>query len=230
VSGVEEPTGTVQVGYYSLDGVFDIEEEINLPDQGGQAFMVRSYIFDTLHNGANIYTFNNSVYDSIYHLFGDSLVVSKLLGLSGDTLYGYDKIAIALVGLLGDDLDYDDLKKIVKASFQGVANERRKEMYRKIYSYSGTSNFEKFEFEKYTQLGMFYEDASIHIYVWQGYDGEYWLETRALSSEAYLYYKEMISQLSGRIDYSNIQSQVYSNIHNGLGIFAGYKEAFVRVR
>ena len=230
VSGVEEPTGTVQVGYYSLDGVLDIEGEINLPDQDGQAFMVRSYIFDTVNNGANIYTFNNSVYDSIYHSFGDSLIISKIGCLSGDTLFGYYNVATALVGLLGDDLEYDDLMKIVKASFQGVANERRKEMYRKIYSYSGTLNFERFEFERYTKLGMFYENSSIHIYVSQGYDGEYWMETRALSPEAYLYYKDYISQLSGRVDYSNIQSQVYSNIHNGIGIFAGYKESFVRVK
>jgi len=36
--------------------------------------------------------------------------------------------------------------------------------------------------------------------------------------------------LSNRIDYNNIQDPVYSNINNGVGIFAGYSQKMIRVK
>jgi hypothetical protein len=120
--------------------------------------------------------------------------------------------------------------KIQGIMVRSLISESTNKTFNRIDCYSGTANFEHFQFETYTLLGNFYEISSFDIYVWNFLEGEYWIDIKALSAEAYLYYEGYIAQLSNRIDYNNIQDPVYSNINNGVGIFAGYSQKMIRVK
>jgi hypothetical protein len=72
-------------------------------------------------------------------------------------------------------------------------------------------------------LGDFSEKTSVDIYTSYFYEGEYWIEFMDLSNEYYKFQKDYSLQISNRGDLSGAPVLVYSNIVNGVGIFAGYK-------
>ena len=71
---------------------------------------------------------------------------------------------------------------------------------------------------------IFFGDSNLAWAMQAGYtcDNEYWLRVETCSPEFYKYYKTYVLQVTQRMNPYAETIKVYSNITNGLGIFAGY--------
>jgi hypothetical protein len=226
---LDESPGTVQYKFYSIDEVYDIKCSIRMDENKKQGLMVRSFIFDTVR-GVDCYVFDELFYDTVKNVINDSGIFEKLLLFKGDTIYRYENIYSILSGYFNDDISEDLRQQTISLSYRGKTYKRNDETLNKIISFPGSVNFESFDYENYTLLGNFYETSDFSVYVWDFLEGEYWMEFTLLSKEAYDFYSDYITQISGRADYSNYQTPVYSNIKNGTGIFAGVKRKYEKIR
>jgi hypothetical protein len=225
----DEKPGTVKVDYYTLNDLYSIKCNIQLNDSVAQDVLVRTFLFDSI-NGVAIYSFNNEVYDSLFDILGDLSIINQLQSLNGDTIYGYRNLDVVLQNLLPNTIDDSIVEKVITACYIGRTYDPKEETFINIYGYSGTSNLKNYEYEQCALLGTFQNSSIFNVYVMGDMDGEYWIECKALSPEAFKYYDGYLRQLNNRIDYSNIQDPVYSNMSNGVGIFAGFKEFLIKVK
>ena len=71
---------------------------------------------------------------------------------------------------------------------------------------------------------IYLSDSGLFLRLQEGYTSkfEYWLNVETCSPEYYKYYKTYVLQVSQRGNSYADAVEVYSNIENGLGIFAGY--------
>lgn len=87
------------------------------------------------------------------------------------------------------------------------------------------------ENEKNNEASLFLGDPNL---AWQmqhgnGQNNEYWLNARTCSVEYYQYLRTYILQVSQRMNPYVEPIEVYSNIKNGIGIFAGYSEQSIHL-
>lgn len=59
------------------------------------------------------------------------------------------------------------------------------------------------------------------------YTEEYWLEVVGMSEDYYKYQKSYINQVTNLSNPFSSTIEVYSNIENGVGIFAGYNRQMI---
>ena len=229
VEKFDENPGVVQYDYYTIEEVYDIECRVSFNVFDTQRVMVRAMTFDST-SAMSYYTFNKEVYDSIFFKLGDQSVVDQLTFMEGDTIYGYNNIYARLNNLLGSSLTFKKLSMIMDIAYVGEANGKKMESFQKQSCFSDAPYFEKFQNANFSLLGSFSAPEIFHVYVWDFYNGEYWLQFSALSNEAYRYYLSCINQLSSRMDYTTIIDPVYSNMSNDVGIFAGYSQKMIRIK
>ncbi|MBN2806858.1 MAG: DUF4249 family protein [Prolixibacteraceae bacterium] len=224
-----ENPGLIQYDYYTIDEVCEVSCQLEFEEVALQRIMIRGMTFDTIR-AKSIYTFNEAIFKLIFEEFQNEDLIERIAHLDGDTLYGYDAIYEELSHLPGTSLNYEKISKIIDFAYIGELDYRHRSAFQKQMCFTNSPYFEGAKAEEYTLLGTFQQNATIQLYIWNFLEGEYWLQFKALSEEAYLYYQSYVAQLSNRIDYSSIMSPVYSNMSNGLGIFAGYSEKMTRVK
>ncbi|MFA9393075.1 MAG: DUF4249 family protein [Prolixibacteraceae bacterium] len=224
-----ENPGIIQYDYYTIDEVCEVSCQLEFEEAALQRILIRGMTFDTIR-AKSIYTFNEDIFKSILEEFKNEDLIEHIAYLDGDTLYGHDAIFVELSHLPGVSLNYDNISKIIDFAYIGELDYRHQSAFQKQMCFTNSPYFEGAKAEEYTLLGTFEQSETFEVYLWNFLEGEYWLQFKALSEEAYLYYESYVAQLSNRIDYSNIMSPVYSNMSNGLGIFAGYSEKMIRVK
>ncbi len=87
--------------------------------------------------------------------------------------------------------------------------------------------------QSFQQAGLLYADPNLKYYMEEHYSGsdkrEYWVEIVQASPEYYEYYRTYILQVSQRMNPYSEPVEVYSNLKNGVGIFAGYQSQLVHL-
>lgn len=224
---VEEP-GLVQYDFGTMDEVMEVRCRLSFPGQELQSLKIQSFIYNP-EDLVDRYTFNQTVFDSIMALYNDSSLVQPLLRLDGDTICGEYDFLYLINMLIGDRLEADmqsqieDLASIGKVSAEAIG------WMNSNYCFSNTKNFKYYENNNKILLGTFDQTALFNVHLWNFIEGQYWLETEVLSPQAFLYYESYLQQLEGRIDFGNILQPAYSNLSNGVGIFAGICKEKVKV-
>lgn len=225
----DEHPGLVNDGFGTLSEVSDIELGVSVRDENMKRVLIRAMLFDTIRS-SRYYTFNRSVFDSVLHAGLDSIIVDKTGFLDGDTIWGQYNMYNLLSLIFDKDLTYKQIDAIMDAAYIGETIERKENAFTKIDCFSSSPHFLNFDYEDYSLIGSFDVSENFHAYVWDFLEGECWFQCKALSEEAYQYYKSYITQISNRTDYNTLSEPVYSNITNGTGIFAGYTEQMIRIK
>jgi hypothetical protein len=83
------------------------------------------------------------------------------------------------------------------------------------------------------QAGLLYADPNLKYYMEEHYSGsdkrEYWVEVVQASPEYYEYYRTYILQVSQRMNPYSEPVEVYTNVRNGVGVFAGYQRQMIHL-
>ncbi|MGF7141412.1 DUF4249 family protein [Roseimarinus sediminis] len=225
---MNEDRGNVQFDLYTLSEVYELKCRLNISGEDVQGIMIRNLIFDdNSGRGISYYAINEEVLKAVSDSTGNTVASDKLRLLKGDTIYSYDDFSEMVIRLAGSYLNETLIYYITEASYAGTSIVSNEHTRIKTNCYSAAPQFVNFGNENYTLLGNFHSSADFDIYVWDFLTGDYWLDVKILSPEAFAYYNDLITQYSSRIDQHSIQHPVYSNIANGTGIFAGYKQQLI---
>lgn len=225
---LNEDPGNAQLGFYPLTEVYELNCSLKIIKDVKCNLLIRNLLFD--HNngrGVGYYLITEEVLKIIKDSTGNTNISDKLQVLKSDTIYSYDDFSEIVLRVSGNQLSDSILQFIIDASYAGSSLISNNNTRKRISCYSGSPQFINFQNEKYSLLGTFDSSTEFGIYVWDFLSGDYWLDVKVLSPEAYSYYNDLILQYSSRIDQHTIQNPVYSNIKNGTGIFAGYKQQLI---
>ena len=224
-----ENPGLVQYGFFTMNEVYALDFNLEFEDTVRRRILVRAMLYDSVRS-AKHYTFNQAVYDSMLQLFNDQTVIERIAFLEGDTIYGQNNLHNLLSLIFGSELEYKQIKAIMDAAYLGQTSGRNEEAFLPIGCLSPSAYFLNFEYEDLSLLGTFEQSDNFQAYVWNFLEGEYWFQCKVLSDEAFRYYKSYLEQLSGRTDNYTLTEPVFSNIKNGVGIFAGYSEKYIKIK
>ncbi|GET25413.1 hypothetical protein NT017_17420 [Prolixibacter sp. NT017] len=87
--------------------------------------------------------------------------------------------------------------------------------------------------QQVVEAGLLYADPNLKYDMQYNYGSkpgiEYWLEVTQGSIDYYEYYRTYILQISQRLNPYSGPVEVYSNINNGVGIFAGYHRQMIHI-
>ncbi len=225
---LNENPGNIHYGFHSLSEVYELKCRLNINKNEKQGILIRHLLFDD-HDGRGIsyYTINEDVLKMVSDSTGNTIASDKLRMLQSDTIYSYENFMEMLVRVAGNYLNESLTHYITRASYAGSTVDSNENTRKRTHCYSGAPQFINFQNEDYSLLGNFHSSTDFEIYVWDFLSGDYWLDVKNLSPEAFAYYNDLILQYSSRIDQHSIQHPVYSNITNGIGIFAGFKQQLI---
>jgi hypothetical protein len=181
--------------------------------------------------GYNIYCINRNVIEKINQTKNiPETTVNKLKVLEGQTLYSYNVVE-KVQELLTAEENFHHWY-LVQEAFEefavcGKLNYRPQSMMKLGGCISDQAIFYQAP-NDYTTLLMNQtgtQIAEIQMATNSEYfpDWEFWLEYMDLSSDYYYFLKDFLLQVSNRDEINAPPVIVYSNIENGVGIFAGYK-------
>jgi hypothetical protein len=229
ITGFVEESGRIKIDFGSLDNMSTVEYSLLMDEPKECGILIQHLNYDPSRN-IQLYTFNNEVVDSLKKLIENVAVLDKLTTLIGDTINGWVEMDARMQLLFGNDLTYSDIEIIKNISICGHTNERLEHTMFRIDSFTDCNNFSNLFYFKEALVGKFYENTQFNVFVDGLYEGEYWSKLIVLGTEAHRYYDDYLKQLDSRVDMNSIQSKVYSNMSNGIGIFAGIKEKWIQIK
>lgn len=204
--------------------------EINPASEGEYYASIRGRFFD-VETGYNIYCITEEVLVKLREQSSlPSGIVEKLKVLEGQTLYSYNVVE-KVQALLTAEENFNYWYRI-----QMVFNE---------YAVCGKLNYKPSSLIRSggctSEQGIFYHAPNDHSILLMNECGkqeviltvgsfgtsgaryESWIEFTDLSSDYYYFLRDLSLQLSNREEINAPPVIIYSNIHNGAGIFAGYQ-------
>lgn len=206
-----------------------------IPDAETNYSRIRMLRFNT-DCGYDYYVFDESTFDTMESVGIDQSVISALGDLIGMTFYGCNSIYYALDQRLSSFDDAYDLQEQIQAiSYRGELGFRHPEAYDLQLCYAPNYQYKINYLEGYTLLGYFLEEFHSEIYIpkYLVVDNdpsrEIWMEYMDLSEDYYKYQNDYILQITNRFNVNSSPVTVYSNINNGVGIFAGYQRQLIKV-
>jgi hypothetical protein len=228
ITEVIENPGLVQYDYGTMNEVMEIRCSFTKAHQGFSYVKIEAFL-DNPEDIVELYTFNRAVFDSILDQGYSTALIAPLLRLDGDTIYGKYDLQYLMGKLLNLPPDGKEYKAIQQAAFLGSFQAGELGMILPIECFSNSPNFSKYENNFRVLLGVFDQDTRFNVHLWDFLEGDLWLESALLSYEAYHYHQRYIQQLEGRIDFGQLLQPAYSNMSNGLGIFAGLSAQKIKV-
>lgn len=186
--------------------------------------------------GYAYYVFDSCTFDAMKANGIDQSVISAIGDLRGETFFGCNSIYFALDLRLYSFEDAFNLQEIIQTiSYRGELDYRHSEAFEMQLCYAPNYQFIINYVEGYTLLGYFLEEFHPEVYIPQylvdenNPSRELWMEYMDLSEDYYKYQKDYILQITNRFNVNASPVTVYSNIENGVGIFAGYQRQMIRV-
>ncbi|MCG6191425.1 DUF4249 family protein [Maribellus maritimus] len=217
---------TVVSNYNAYSEMVSAGFTITPPDNSNSLCRVRVLKFDSIA-GYKRYYFNENSFDKMFENGIEQQIVSNLKVLDGQIVFG--PLWKTLAPIIGETRAFENSGEIEKATFLDQVDYRAPAAFSMETCISPVGVFYQAPYETYTLLGDFSEKKSVDIYTSYFYEGEYWIEFMDLSNEYYKFQKDYSLQISNRGDISGTPVLVYSNIINGVGIFAGYQKQIVRI-
>jgi hypothetical protein len=211
---------TVVSNYNAYSEMVSAGFTITPPDNSNSLCRVRVLKFDSIA-GYKRYHFNENSFDKMLENGIDQQIVNNLKVLNGQIVFG--PLWKTLAPIIGEVKAFENSGEIEKATFLDQVDYRDPAAFSMETCISPVGVFYQAPYETFTLLGDFSEKTSVDIYTSYFYEGEYWIEFMDLSNEYYKFQKDYSLQISNRGDLSGAPVLVYSNIVNGVGIFAGYK-------
>ena len=142
---------------------------------------------------------------------------------------------------LGDHLEINFYYNLIRDKLQQKTVARREyRAFAPLFCFSGDDWLANISYDNKIVLGinnyntsakLLYGDTNLFENMKRGntQGKEYWLEVGNCSLDYYKYYRTYILQLSQRINPYSEPVVAYSNIQNGLGIFAGYQRQMIHL-
>ncbi len=217
---------TVVSTYNAYSEMVSAGFSVSPPDNSNSLCRVRVLKFDSIA-GYKRYYFNKSSFDKMIENGVEEQIVNNLKKLSGQIVFG--PLWKTLISIIGEVKAFENSGEIEKVTFLDQVDYRDPAAFSMETCISPVGLFYQAPYETFTLLGNFPEKTSVNIYTSYFYDGEYWIEYMDLSNEYYQFQKDYLLQISNRGDISNAPVLVYSNIINGVGVFAGYQKQMVRI-
>ncbi len=184
------------------------------------------------NTGLNIYCFDQKILDALQVAAVPANVINKLKVLIETRLYSYN-IESRIKQLL-TEAEYSDY--VIKAVFDsnavcGKLTYRSPSLFNLRSCFSNQGIFYQATYEASTLLlnETPHQSAEIYFIDYESTDEE-WLEYKDLSSDYYYFLKDYLLQISNRRETNTSPVIIYSNITNGVGIFAGYQQQLFRIK
>jgi hypothetical protein len=207
-----------------------IKFNISPTEQGAFYAGIRGRWFNPV-TGYNIYCINRDVIEKIKLTKNiPDTTVNKLKALEGQTLYSYNVVE-KVQELLTAQENFHHWYLVQEAFEEFAVCGKLDSRPQSMMKFSGCSSDQVIFYQApndYTTLLMNQsgkQEVEISCTSESEYQPhlEFWLEYMDLSSDYYFFLKDFLLQLSNRDEINAPPVIVYSNIENGVGIFAGYK-------
>ncbi len=202
-----------------------------VPSFSGQFYTgIRGRYFDT-STGYNIYCISWDVIEKIReNNYLPDVIADKLIVLEGQTLYSYN-VTEMVQQLLTANENFNYWYFIQKIFEEFAVCGKLNYRPQSLMKLSGCSSDQAIFYQApndFTTLLMNQinqQDVEIDCATKSEYQPylEFWLEYMDLSSDYYYFLKDFLLQVSNREEINTPPVIVYSNIKNGVGIFAGYQ-------
>ena len=185
--------------------------------------------------GYNIYCINRDVIEKIKQSKNISdTTVNKLKALEGQRLHSYNVVE-KVQNLLTTQENFHHWYLVQEALEEFAVCGKLDSRPQSMMKFSGCSSDQAIFYQApndYTTLLMNQagkQEVEISCTSKSEYQPhlEFWLEYMDLSSDYYYFLKDFLLQLSNRDEINAPPVIVYSNIENGVGIFAGYKSQLI---
>ncbi len=217
---------TVVSNYNAYSEMVSAGFTVTPPDNSNSLCRVRVLKFDSIA-GYKRYYFNENSFNKMLENGVEQQIVNNLKILNGEIVFG--PLWKTLAPIIGETRAFENSGEIEKATFLDHVDYRDPAAFSMETCISPVGVFYQAPYETFTLLGDFSEKTSVDIYTSYFYEGEYWIEFMDLSNEYYKFQKDYSLQISNRGDLSGAPVLVYSNIINGVGIFAGYQKQMTRI-
>jgi len=221
LSGItlDQKERNVVTSYSTYNDMISTGFTITPPENMKTRCRVRILFFDTIA-GYDRYYFDAESYERMLESGVDTQLVNNLKVLKGQIVFG--PLYNFLAPKFGES-NISGYPQIADATFLDRVDYRDPAAFWMGICVAPAGIFYSAPWEDVTLLGDFSEKTAADVFTHSGPGMELWLEFLDLSPEYYQFQKDYLLQISNRGDISGAPVIVYSNIENGVGIFAGYK-------